>query len=142
MKKPENCRIEPTDKGWRIRGECANELEHSFARIFDASEAISREISGYVCIDPHTQRVSEVGVYDVGTATETQIPSKRSCPCQESQISLHTHQLSGIAKFSRQDAEVVAKRINEGVEDGHCVLGLDEFLCVFGVKGKNKVSED
>ncbi len=142
MKKPENCRIEPTDIGWRIRGECANELADFFARIFEASEAVSREISGYVCIDPHTQRVSEVGVYDVGTATETQITPQRSCPCQESQISLHTHPLSGIAKFSHRDAAAVVTRLNEGTDDGHCVLGLDEFLCVFGVKGKNQGLED
>ena len=136
-----DCHIEPTTEGMRIRGQCAEDFAMAFAEVFQTSATISREISGYVCVDPDTGKVDELGLYHVGTAKETQIPSLRSCSCDKTQVSFHTHPSSGISKFSSDDAGVGVSRINAGIEEGPCVIGLSDFLCLFGVKEAIKPSK-
>lgn len=69
----------------------------------------------------------------IGDSNSTSLPHERVCSTNQRQLPFHTHPSSGQAKFSQVDAETVRKRINRGVDDGHCVVGEDEVQCLFRV---------
>ena len=124
------CKIEHKGSKWTFEGPCAHQLARGFERIFQASKNLRREISAIACIHNESGRVDKLEVDTIGNATSTLLRSARVCSVGHSQISLHTHPTSGIAKFSQPDALTVTDRLNEDVDDGSCVVGRGKTVCL------------
>jgi len=123
------CRVEFTERGLEISGSCAQGFSELFEAIFEASKAVKREISTYACVDPETGTIKKVVLGKVGTPSSTSLPYDRVCLDNERQVSLHTHPVSGEAKFSGRDAITITYRMNEGIDDGSCVVGEEATQC-------------
>ena len=130
MSSIKKCKIEHKGSKWTFEGPCADQLARGFERIFQASKSLRREISAVACIHNESGRVDKLEVDTIGDATSTRLRSTRVCSTGHSQISLHTHPISGTAKFSRSDALTVTDRLNEDVDDGSCVVGRGKAACL------------
>ena len=115
---------------WTFEGPCAEQLARAFAQFFKESKGLHQEISAIACINDETGVVDKLIVDTIGEATSTQLKILRVCSTKHSQISLHTHQESGISKFSHSDALTITERLNEGVDDGSCVVGHEKTVCI------------
>lgn len=129
MKKKEPCRIEFKKHGLEIAGPCAQGFSESFRTIFEESKKIGKEISAYMCVNPKTGAIEKVVLGEVGTPTSTFLPYGRICPRDQRQVSVHTHPMSGIPKFSETDAVTITSRMNEDIDDASCVIGEDATQC-------------
>jgi hypothetical protein len=127
----DTCRVNFTESGIDVEGPCAEQFMDMFVKLSSHSRSLGLEVSGYACINPATGRVERAGVYTVGTARESTLPPTRTCPCQQPQVTFHTHPTSGLARFSDRDAVTVANRMNTRVDEGHCVVGDREVMCIF-----------
>jgi len=127
----DSCRVSFTESGIDIEGPCAEQFVDIFADLNSYSRSIGRELSGYVCINSETGKIDRAGIYGIGTRKQSSLPKSRTCPCQQPQVSFHTHPTSGLAKLSEQDALTIANRMNMKVDEGHCVVGDGEVMCVF-----------
>lgn len=125
------CRIQVTDDGLEVKGECAQGLTKIVSLIYEESKRLGKEISAYGCISP--RGLEKVVIGQVGDSTSTSLPLGRVCQLNQVQVPIHTHPTSGEAKFSRVDAQTIGDRMNRGVDDGHCVAGEDETQCIFKV---------
>nr|MDO8080824.1 hypothetical protein [Candidatus Freyarchaeota archaeon] len=126
----DKCNIEFTDKGLEIKGPCAQDFFKLFEAISEASKEAGKEISAYACVNPKTGKIEKLVLGKVGTPTSTSFPHGRVCLKKERQISLHTHPVSGEAKFSNTDAITITSRMNDGMDDGSCVIGVDAIQCL------------
>jgi len=127
----DSCTIEITDHGLEIKGECAEGLLDTIGLIYEESKRLGREISACGCIS--SKGLEKVVIGEVGNSTSTSLPFRRVCPRNQVQVPIHTHPISGEAKFSRVDAQTITDRMNRGIDDGHCVAGEDETQCIFKV---------
>ena len=130
-KEDDSCRVSFTETGIDVEGPCAEQFMAIFAELRLYSRALGVEVSGYACVNPKTGTVERAGIYETGTPTQSSLPQTRTCSCQQPQITFHTHPLSGLAKLSNQDAMTVANRVNTKVDEGHCVVGDGEVMCLF-----------
>jgi len=126
----DKCVIEFKRHGLEIKGPCAQGFINAFAGIYQASKEVNAEISAYACVNPKSGSVEKTVLGKIGTPTSTSLPFERVCPIDQRQISIHTHPMSGIAKFSETDAITITERINKGVDDASCVIGENESLCL------------
>jgi hypothetical protein len=127
----ETCRVNFTESGIDVEGPCAEQFMDIFAELSSYSKSLGLEVSGYACIKPDTGRIERAGIYTVGTARQSTLPPTRTCPCQQPQVTFHTHPTSGLARLSDRDAATIANRMNTKVDEGHCVVGDREVMCVF-----------
>jgi len=130
QKEDDSCRFELTENGIDIEGSCASQFVQLFAELSALSREIGLEISGYACIDPKTGEINRAAIYDIGSPNEVTVPRGRTCPCEEPQITFHSHPISGLALFSEQDGRTIVGRVNRREDDGHCVVGQDQAFCI------------
>jgi hypothetical protein len=127
----ESCRVSFTERGMDVEGPCAEQFMDIFADLSSYSRSLGLEVSGYVCINPETARIERAGIYGIGTPTQSSLSKTRTCPCQQPQVTFHTHPSSGLAKLSNQDAITLTNRMNMKVDEGHCIVGESEVVCLF-----------
>jgi len=125
------CRIQFTDHGLEIEGECAQGLIKTISVIYEESKRLGKEISACACVS--SKGLEKVVIGEVGDSTSTSLPFRRICRPDQVQVPIHTHPTSGEPKFSKTDAETVTQRMNMGIDDGHCVAGENETQCLFKV---------
>lgn len=128
---PNKCKIEFKEHGLEISGGCAQGFLNAFDNIYRASSEVGREISAYACVNPKKGTVERVILGEVGSPTGTSLPFERVCPIDHRQVSIHSHPVSGEAKFSQIDALTITDRMNREVDDGSCVVGEDATQCLF-----------
>lgn len=128
------CDISFTEKGIEIVGKCAEGLAEFLAETFKDSTKLGSEIFTCSCLDPETGNIERTVVRNIGDARSVQTGNiNRVCPEESLQICYHTHPISGQAKFSSADGAVIADRFNKGYDDAHCVVGENEYDCIFRV---------
>jgi hypothetical protein len=138
------CKIEISEKGLEIDGECALGLPEVLASTYSVSKKSKAEIFACACLNPETAEVEKVVIGNIGTPTSVSTNGvERVCPKDTRQISYHTHPVSEEAKFSAADGSVIVDRFNKEYDDGHCVVGSDEYRCILHTfqKGLEKASE-
>jgi|SRR4030042_5871882 len=133
-----SCVIEFTGNGMEIKGKCAQGLTETINIIFEESKRLGKEISAYNCIS--SKGLEKVVIGEIGNSTSTSLPFRRVCPHNQVQVPIHTHPSSGEAKFSTVDAQTMTERMNQGIDDDHCVAGEDETQCVFKVMIQKKIN--
>lgn len=132
-KEVESCRLDFTELGFKLSGDCAEGFESAFKTLYDISKSMGLELSAYLCTNGKTGKVEDVYMGAIGTPTSTTLPKVKPCRLDQIQIPVHTHPTSGSANFSNTDAVTIARRTNEGIDDGHCVVGDDATSCLLKV---------
>lgn len=138
-KESDRCKTEITEKGLEIGGECAQGLLEVLLGTHGVSKKFKSEIFGCACLNPETGKIEKAVIGNIGTSKSVS-PKRvgRICPKGTSQISYHTHPVSGKAKFSAADGSVIVDRFNQEYDDGHCVVGDEEPRCIFQTKVKKE----
>ena len=125
------CKIEISEKGLEISGECAPGLPEVLASTYSVSKKSKAEIFACACLNLDTAEVKKVVIGNMGTPTSVSTNGvERVCPKDTLQITYHTHPVSEEAKFSAADGSVIVDRFNKEYDDGHCVVGNDEYRCM------------
>ena len=125
------CKIEMSEKRLEIGGECALGLSEVLASTYSVSKKSKAEIFACACLNPDTAEVKKVVIGNMGTPTSVSTNGvERVCPKDTLQITYHTHPVSEEAKFSAADGSVIVDRFNKEYDDGHCVVGNDEYRCM------------
>jgi len=127
----DSCQVKFNENGIDVEGPCAEQFVDMFTELSTLSRALGSEITGYACIDAETGRIKKAGIYEIGSPRESSLAPGRSCACEQPQVTFHSHPLSGLAQFSDQDARTVVARLNKVVDQGHCVVGEHEVMCIF-----------
>jgi len=126
------CKIEKTNRGLEISGDCAQGLVEVFTSMYNISKKRKSEIFACACVNREIGRVEKVIIGNIGSSTTVSTNGiGRVCPENSLQISCHTHPVSGKAKFSAADGKVIVDRFNKEYDDGHCVVGENNERCIF-----------
>lgn len=128
------CRVEMTLNGPEIKGNCKRQLKKLQKGQFDMSKRLNAEISSQLCINKETGNIDKAVIDTKGNRTSTLLRNRRICPMSHIQLSMHTHPLSGIAKFSEPDALTSVDRMNKDIDEGHCIIGEKESSCLIKFK--------
>jgi len=123
------CEIIPTKKGFKTIGNCAKDLL-ILAPLQNLSKKLNREISAGMCLNPKTGRMHNFEIFNVGTPTQTSLPSSRKCSSGEIPVTMHTHPVSGKSEFSKTDRDTIVGRFNKKTDGMHCVAGNEKAQCI------------
>ena len=131
------CKIQITERGLEIDGDCAQGLLEVLACTYDVSKKSKSEIFACTCLNPKSGRIEKAIVGNIGSSRSVSTEGVgRMCPKDTLQVSYHTHPVSGKAKFSAADGSVIVDRFNKGYDDGHCVVGKNEERCILQTRLK------